>query len=330
MHSEDNSQNPQESLKRSWLIHMRTFGPILKPAFEENPQVRVPLIAALNHISRKETDRGLEILGSIKDRCIYDEDKAAWTFFVGLCYEMAGDEEKMKQWYIKSGRYGHSFYLPYLKTAKSEHKAANFLPAEVYYKKAIGCLEKMKKGPMDEIVLTSAYTNLVSCLTMMHRYDEAETVWNYANTRQVQPAAFATAAIMYAAMGDKEKADYFLSELHKQMPEMSVQQVTDMIFAGEHPHFSDVDVPSETVEFFWNWFRENIRNDTDSVKLCDIIKEIFPFMEREPYTKIDIQNGKLVLTFRDFYSKGLNSGFSALIAGCPEDIAASRTFCIIH
>ena len=31
----------EEALRRSWEIHRQAFGPILEPAFEENPQVRI-------------------------------------------------------------------------------------------------------------------------------------------------------------------------------------------------------------------------------------------------------------------------------------------------
>ena len=81
---QDSFDAAQAALQQSWEVHRPAFGPILEPAFAENPQVRITLIAALNHISRREIQRGLELLKQIKEFCIYEEDKAAWTFFVGL------------------------------------------------------------------------------------------------------------------------------------------------------------------------------------------------------------------------------------------------------
>lgn len=134
--------------------------------------MRIPLIAALNHISTRQIKQALEILRSIQPHCIYDEDKAAWTFFVGLCFEMAGKQEQMLRWYEDAGKFGHRFYLPYLKIAKAAHNAAQFQKALQYYAAAISCLQEMREDERDELILGSAYTNLTSCLTMLYRYGE--------------------------------------------------------------------------------------------------------------------------------------------------------------
>lgn len=193
-------EQAEESLRYSWEVHRQAFGPILEPAFVENPQVRIHLVAALNHISRREIKRGLEILKEIKEYCIYDEDKAAWTFFVGLCFEMGGAKEQMLQWYADAGKYGHRFYLPYLKLAKAAHSAAQFEEAKSYYEIAIECLLEMSEKDKDEIILGSAYTNLTSCLTMLYQYEAAEVAWKAAQQYPAQPGAAATGAILYAAM----------------------------------------------------------------------------------------------------------------------------------
>ena len=86
------------ALWQSWETHRQAFGPILEPAFEENQEARVLLIDALNHISRREVKRGMELLKKLAPFCAYDEDRAAWAFFTGLCFEMAGAREQMLQW----------------------------------------------------------------------------------------------------------------------------------------------------------------------------------------------------------------------------------------
>ena len=73
-------ESAEFALQQSWEVHRQAFGPILEPAFAENQQVRILLINALNHISRREVKRGMEILKEIHPHCIYDEDKAAWAF----------------------------------------------------------------------------------------------------------------------------------------------------------------------------------------------------------------------------------------------------------
>ena len=232
-------ESAEFALRQSWEVHRQAFGPILEPAFVENQQVRILLINALNHISRRDITRGMEILKEISPYCVYNEDKAAWTFFVGLCFEMAGAREQMLEWYEKAGKIGHRFYLPYLKLAKAAHTAAQFEKAKRYYQTAIACLLEMPENDKDEVVLGSAFTNLTSCLTMLHRYEEAESMWVTAQQYPQQPAADATAAILYAAMGDREKVAAHIDGLREKCPALVAQtrEMTRQILEGTHPAF---------------------------------------------------------------------------------------------
>lgn len=227
------------ALRQSWEIHRQAFGPILEPAFAENQQVRILLIQALNHISRREVKRGMELLKEIHPHCIYDEDKAAWAFFVGLCFEMGGAKEQMLDWYEKAGKIGHRFYLPYLKLAKAAHTAGQFERAKGYYKTAIDCLMEMPEDDRDEVILGSAYTNLTSCLTMLHQYTEGESAWKSAQRYPCQPGADATAAILYAAMGNREKTAEHIALLKEKFPDWvpQTQEMTQQILNGTHPAF---------------------------------------------------------------------------------------------
>ena len=225
------------ALQQSWEVHRQAFGPILEPAFRENPQVRLLVIQALNYISRREIQKGMEVLKQINPHCLYDEDKAAWTFFVGLCFEMAGAKKQMLQWYADAGKYGHRFYLPYLKLAKARHADGALEDALGYYDTAIGCLLEMEDP--DEIILGSVYANLTSCLTMLHRYSQAEKAWLAAQKYPQQSAAAATAAILYAAMGNREQVSVWLTRLKKDNPALvpQTEAMTEQILNGTHPAF---------------------------------------------------------------------------------------------
>ena len=224
---------------QSWETHRQAFGPILEPAFAENPQVRIPLVAALNHISRREVRKGLELLREIQRFCVYDEDKAAWAFFVGLAFEMAGGKEQMLKWYAEAGNYGHRFHFPYLKLAKAEHEAAQFEKARMHYETAIECLLEASEEYRDESILGASYVNLASCLTMLYRYREAEAAWQRAQSYPLKPGAPATAAILYAAMGNAEKTAEYIGHLKQKYPIWleHVQTMTEQILSGTHPHF---------------------------------------------------------------------------------------------
>ena len=243
VHFMSNEQNPfdaaQAALQQSWEVHRQAFGPILEPAFVENPQVRITLIAALNHISRREIQRGMELLKQIKEFCVYDEDKAAWTFFVGLCFEMGGAKEQMLKWYADAGKFNHRFYLPYLKLAKAAHSSGAFEAAKGYYETAIECLLEMPENDRDDIILGSACTNLTSCLTMLHQYEAAERAWIAAQRFPAQPGAAATGAILYAAMGNTDKVAELMEQLKQTLPAWvaQTQEMTQAILNGTHPAF---------------------------------------------------------------------------------------------
>jgi len=238
---ENNFEMAQQALQRSWEIHCQAFGPILKPAFEENQQVRIPLIAALNHISRREIQQGMEKLKEIQEFCIYDEDRAAWTFFVGLCFEMAGSRKHMRKWYADSAKYHHRFYLPYLKLAKAAVEDKDFKQAKDYFEIGIACMLQMPENEQDEVILGSSYTNLASCLTMLHQYEAAEMAWKAAQQYTTQPGAPAVAAVLYAAMGDRVQSEAYLKKLEKSHPAMAQQTqiAVQKILDGTHPVFLD-------------------------------------------------------------------------------------------
>jgi len=232
-------EDAETALRQSWETHRQAFGPILEPSFADNPQLRILLINALNHISRRDIKRGMELLKEIRPHCACNEDMAAWTFFVGLCFDMMGARDQMLQWYEKAGKIGHRFYLPYLKLAKAAHAAAQFQAAKDYYRTAIDCLLEMPEDDREDTILGSAYTNLTSCLTMLHQYTEAEYAWAQAQQYPLQPGADATAAILYAAMGNREKTAEHIKKLSEKHPDWCPQteNMTRQILEGTHPAF---------------------------------------------------------------------------------------------
>ena len=52
--------------QKNWASHMKSFGPILKDAFAEDPASRVALCAALTHITAKKQPQALLKLNSLQ------------------------------------------------------------------------------------------------------------------------------------------------------------------------------------------------------------------------------------------------------------------------
>lgn len=317
-----------EALARSWEIHRQAFGPILEPAFPGDVQTRLVLVAALNHLSRRQVREGLELLKPLGDQCRTDADRAAWTFFVGLAFEMAGAREQMLKWYLDAGKYGHRFYLPYMKLAKAAHEAARFEDAGKWYAVAYECLKAQEDT--DPQLLAAAATNLVSCLTMLHRFADAEAVWQEAQRYPLRPGASATAAMLYAAMGDRERTAGCIEALRKELPQWLSQTMgaTDLILRGAHPHFSPVPLEEEALHRFWERFRElqELPGEQLPQELARELRIAFPFLERDILPEI---GGKRIL-FHDNYAIGLNHGLTQLVRLCPGDIRQRWAFSIEH
>lgn len=319
------------AVQKSWQAHMQAFGPILEPAFAENYQARIDLTSALNDISKRDLEKGFQKLKSIQKYCITDDDYAAWLFFMGLCFEMANVKEEMLAYYHESGKCGHKFYLPYLKIAKAAHNDAAFDVAESNYNRAIQCLLEDKQDEQKKVILGSAYTNYASCLTMMHRYEEAEEALKIStDVLPEQKGKAAAEAILAAAKGDAEKAQYFTEILATQLPAFydPTKKMVDSILEKKHPQFNRIRIEEGRKYTFWDWFvsNEGIFLQKLGMEEYDIVfqmiqqklRDVFPFMERDLDFGIEPKEDFYQITFADYYMVSLEYGYKELIEAAPE------------
>jgi len=334
--------------QKSWQVHMNAFGPILEPAFKENYQARVHLTAALNEISGGKLKQGFEKLRKLGDACVTSEDKAAWLFFMGLCFKIAGETGAMFRHYGMAEEMGHKFYLPYLEMAKAAHGEAVFDDAEKYYLKAKACLEESENdnyfgAHSKNTVLASECTNLASCLTMMHKYEDAEA--ELARAEEIlpsQPGRSATKAILFAAMGRADDTAACLEALKTEAPMMlaQTQKMTDEMLAGKHAHFAAIEPAEGEIEKFRDWFCENeeklfalIKNgQTDEffALIQPVLAKPFPFINRTPELCIEPAEEKITVSFADFYTVSLAEGYKKLIEAFPDETKARWNFEIVH
>lgn len=327
------------AIQKSWETHIQAFGQILEPAFVDNYQARLHLTAALNFISNYELQRGLDKLQLIENVCSTDADKAAWLFCIGLCMERANRREDMIAYYQEAGKYGHKFYLPYLKTAKAAHNDAVFEIAEENYLKAIQCLRDDKIAEQKNVILGSVYTNYASCLTMMHRYEEAEEALKKSiGILPEQKGRTATEAILAAAKGNTEKAHYYTEVTAAEMPAFyeHTKKIVNEILEKRHPHFSVITLAKGSIDAFWDWFVSNEvillkkleLNDYDTVfqMIQSKLKELFPFMERNLEIGIEPRGKFYQITFADFFMISLEHGYKELIEMAPKSLAEHWIF----
>lgn len=233
-----------DRIQNDWQVHMRAFGPILEPAFTDSYQAKVHLTAALSMVSNHRFKPALNKLKALEPYCVTDADHAAWEFCMGLCCEMQGDADGMMQHYTKAGEYGHRFYLVDMKIAKAAHNGGDYDRAMAYYERALELFDEaqVQGERQSEIIRASVYTNMASCLTMLFRYEEAEDMLRISKEiSSEQTGRAVTEAILYAAMGQREKVLDCLDELDAQMPELVdvVTKTVEEIFAGTHEHFKN-------------------------------------------------------------------------------------------
>lgn len=330
-------------IKKSWAVHTKAFGPILKPAFAEDYQARVHLCAALNHISNKNFPQALLKLNGLQKHLVTDADKAAFFFAMGLFCEYAGKYDEMAALYSQANDLKHRFYLPYLKVAKYQMDGCSYGEAEQNYRAAIGCFNATGSDDQDKLILGSAYTNLASCLIMMHRYEEGEAALETSRSFvPVAPGRAAPEAILHAVRGEKDQVESCLATLKAHAPAAydSIKKSTDKILAGTEPQFFAVPLDDEKVAAFWTWFggcegelKEKLdKQDYDTVMAAigDHLLEAFPFLEERPYTALGKNDSGYVIQLKDLYAVGIIDAYNKLVDACPDDIKSRWLFDIVH
>ena len=333
----------KQNVRESWEAHMKAFGPILEPAFRNDPQARMHLTAALNHISNRNLAQGLMKLKALQKAVDNEADKAALFFCLGLYGEMAGSQEQMLAYYTYANQCGHKFYLPYLKVAKFYLNGRMYREAEENFRKGIECFDAMGLSDGDRIVLGSAYTNLASCLTMQHRYEEAETALkNSCTIYPDAPGRAAAEAVLYAVRGDGAEAEKCMEVLKTQGEEVyaAVRKSIEGILAGTDPMFFEVAVDEEKMSAFWQWFagyEEKMKDLLDREKydegLTPVAKkllETFPFLEEIPNVALGKNDKGFVVELKDYYAVAIVAAYEKLLAICPEEILSRWQFVIAH
>ena len=328
--------------QKNWASHMKSFGPILKDAFAEDPQGRVTLCAALTNITGKKQPQALLKLNSLQKHLVTDADKAAFFFAMGLFCEYAGKFDEMAALYNQANDLNHSFYLPYLKAGKYALDTQDYAVAEKNYRSALRCFPAIP-GDKEKQLLASAHTNLASCLVMMHRYDEADKALEA--SRKVMPlfpGRAAPEAILHALRGQSAQLLAALDSLKTMAPFAydAIKKSTDRILAHTEPQFFTLPLEEEKISSFWNWFaaeeaglKARLDKQEYEAVMTDIgqkLLETFPFLEQRPSVAIGKNDRGYVIQLKDRYADGIAAAYRKLSDMCSEAIRAGWLFDIVH
>ena len=327
---------------KNWASHMKSFGPILKDAFAEDPAARVNLCAALTHITAKKQPQALLKLNILQKSLVTDADKAAFFFAMGLFCEYAGKFDEMATLYNQANDLHHSFYLPYLKAGKYALDTRDYAVAEKNYRSALRCFPAIPSDKEKQL-LASAHTNLASCLIMMHRYNEADSALDASrNLMPLFPGRAAPEAILHALRGQTAQMLSALESLKTMAPFAydSIKKSTDQILAGTEPQFFVPNVDNEKITGFWTWFsgREaELHRQADKQEYETVMKavgehllEAFPFLEQRPTVALGKNDRGYVIQLKDMYAAGVIEAYARLTAACPDELASRWLFHVVH
>ncbi len=241
-------QMRDEHIASCWGIHMRMFGPILAPAFLHDDDTRRLMCSALNSACCGMTEDAVELLEELEAYCVNDADRAACFFGIAVAYELADEEEQALVFYQKANDFHHHFHLPYLKAARAAQRKGEFDVAEQHYRAAIQCFYDLYYDKKSETFMfeegmdraaASVYQAFVSCLTRMHRFDEAKALLAESAELPRTNGRISAEAALYAALGDRETVQNLLEELRKKdtLLYAETKDLTEHIFSGKHPSF---------------------------------------------------------------------------------------------
>lgn len=328
--------------QKNWASHMKSFGPILRDAFAEDPQARVTLCAALTHIVAKKQPQALLKLNSLQKHLVTDQDKAAFFFAMGLFCEYAGKFDEMAVLYNQANDLNHSFYLPYLKAGKYALDTQDYSVGEKNYRAALRCFPAIPSDKEKQL-LASAHTNLASCLIMMHRYEEADIALEASRKAMpLFPGRAAPEAILHALRGQTAQMLACLESLKTMAPFAydAIKKTTDNILTHTEPQFFTVPADEEKIVLFWSRFTAEEselkvrldKQDYDAV-MSDIRKQLletFPFLAQRIAVSIGRNDRGYVIQLKDLHAAGVADAYSRLLALCPEAIRSRWLFDIVH
>lgn len=328
--------------QKSWASHLKNYGPILKPAFPESFQAKVLLCSALTHITKKNQPQALLKLNSLQKFLVTDADKAAFFFAMGLFCEYAGKFDEMAALYTQANDLSHNFHLPYLKVGKYELDRRNYASAEKCYRAAVRCLA-IPTDDKQKQLLSTAHTNLASCLIMMGRFPEAEAALEKSRALlPLVPGRAAPEAILHALRGDNARLLSSLESLKAMAPFAydSIKKSTDRILSRTEPQFFSLPVEEEKIAAFWTWFtaeEAGLKQKLDKEEYDTVMKAIsvrlldtFSFLEDAPYVAIGKNDRGYVIQLKDHFAVALTGGYDSLTASCPEELRSRWLFDIVH
>ena len=205
----------------------------------------------------------------------------------------------------------------------------------------MNCFEGKDLSEQDKLIVASAHTNMATCLTMMHEYEHAVQCLEETDGLGVKiPNSASVEAVLFAAMGEKEKAESSLAQLDGSPVYDHIRKTVESILNKTNPAFFPVETDVAKIEAFWNWFMEYcsvLEKHLDSQQyeegmtpISEKLLETFPFMEEPPLVALGKNEKGYVIELRDMYFVAVKDAFDKLLEACPEEVLGQWQFVVLN
>ena len=317
--------------------HTKIFGKIFSCAFTGNEEAQIHLTAALINISQRNFEAAMLKLNILESISTNDYDYAVVSYFIGLNYELLGNESKMNEYYGKLGDSNISFvfplsFHPYYRTAKLAQRDSECSKAIFYYKKALLFYDRVTDlNTKTKYVISQILYDTATLYLYMHKYDECEKLLALSNAydnSENQQRTYVT-AILYAVQDRINESRNLLTSMSSFL-RMNCEPMIEAISAKKDPHYCVVDQDKSAYTIFWNNLIEK-KSDLEKLivsenyldvqkTISDILSTTPSFMKRQLACRVESSDNMIIVYCKNYYVKTLIEELKSLFSVKPDEL----------
>ena len=317
--------------------HAKVFGEIFSCAFTENQEGQIHLTAALINISQRNFEAAMLKLDILESISISDYDRAVVNYFIGLNYELLGNEDKMNEYYGNLIASSVSFvfpltFHPYYRTAKFAQRDSECSKAIFYYKKALTFYDGVADlNSKNKYAISQIIYDVATLYLYMHKYDECEKFLALSSTydnSENQQRIYVT-AILYAAQGKINESRNLLTVMSSFF-RMNCEPMIEAISAKNDPHYCVVEQDKSAYTNFWNNLIENKSNFEKLIisgeyldvqkTVSDLLSTTLSFMKRQIACRVASSDNMITVYCKNYYVKTLIEELKSLFEIKPDEL----------
>jgi len=318
-----------ENYKKWHRIHAQPFGEIYEKAFLENDEAQITLTSALTDISERNFSKGLTKLNTLLPLCLTELDTASINYFIGLCYELMGDTDKMEKSYKRLLATSVKpevilQFSPYYRTGKMAQGVAECDTAIYYYTKAMELYDNRSLSKQSREKASQIVYDMATVLLFSHKYEDAlyflDLSEKYCGDKN--ESRDYVRAVLYALLG-KLKASNDLKDGLSPYLKLNCTTITKNIINKCDLHYFAVPQIRKGYNSFWSSMEENKEGimaiigvgkiDEAEKIISEALTKLFPFAKRRVECRLFFESDRIIAKFKNYFIKTLEAEENALI-----------------